>query len=382
MAGQVSEESAHVGTQDHEPEAFEQQEEGRLTQAEFAARVAAKREQAAQDGGFVEPPGADAPLTPEAKAALGITDEAVPPPVVEETDEDLDSLDDEDLDQRAEVEQEEGESDEDFYVRRYKTREDAEIGFAEKDATIERQFRELQELRERNEAIEQAVDAEPQQLDVQAWREWAEEQVENGLGERGAMAALAEGGEDGYDIYISAWQRSEDEEQRAIAFAFNNKVQRAFAERRVAAAMEAREPDRTPTEEAQLAQQRTASLYPDFDEYKEQMDRVATEPGLIPESTKAFLRTLANEGGLEGKAQVWDYLYQRAKALGAPKRAQAAQVERRQRRASADAAKTSAMVSSAEGTPTRTPLTEAEQEVIRYKNERRERWGLELLEEE
>jgi hypothetical protein len=39
-------------------------------------------------------------------------------------------------------------------------------------------------------------------------------------------------------------------------------------------------------------------------------------------------------------------------------------------------------VSSAEGTPTRTPLTEAEQEVIRYKNERRERWGLELLEEE
>jgi hypothetical protein len=177
--------------------------------------------------------------------------------------------------------------------------------------------------------------------------------------------------------------RAEDEEERTQALVLNNKVQRAFAEQRVLQQLQAQpqQPQQVgPTEEAQLAKQRVAEVYPDFNEYTEQMDRLVTEDGLLPEDTRTFLADLARTG-FEGKMRAWDYLYVAAKAIGAPSRRKAQEVERKRRKTSSDRAKVAAMVSRAEGAPTRTPLNEAEERELNYRNQLRERWNLPLVEE-
>jgi hypothetical protein len=353
-----------------------------MTQQQFAARVAAKREQAAQDAGWVEPPQPDAPVPEEMQSK----DEAEPvqPPVVV-TDEPEEPVappepgEEEEPEEELEPGEEEAEEG-DFYVGRYRDKESAEQGMREKDLTIDKLYR---ELHERNQAIEQALQqrefGQPQ-LDEEQWHSWAEEAVSNGVGPDGAMQALEAGGMDGYNIYLGHWMN--DEEDRARALAFNNMVMFSFAEQRASMQQQAFQEQRAPTEEAQLARQRAAAMYPDFDEYSEAMDRIAdVNNGLLPEQTRQWLTDLAKKG-LEGKTQAWDYLYQAAKATNAPNRRRAQEAERKQRRASGDRAKTQAMVSSAEGTPTRTPLTEAELTEIRYKNRLRERWDLPLLPEE
>jgi hypothetical protein len=365
-------------------EAWEEPGPDGLTPTQFAARVSAKREEAAQAAGWVKPPEPDAPL-PEGEKEPEAEAELVQSPPVEEEPPEVEEAEGEEVEgeepPEGEADLEEGEEEEgEFYARRYRDKESTEKGLDEKDATINQLYR---ELHERNLKIERAAEAEPAELDHGAWQSWAEEVVENGGGVQGAMAALEAGGEDGFDIYISAWSRSDDPEERAQALVFNNKVQRVFAERRVQQALQAeqRQPDRSSKEEAELAKQRAAATRPDFDQYTEAMDRLATEEGLLPEETKQWLADLAQDG-IEGKMRAWDYLYLAAKAMNAPSRRRAQEAERKQRRASGDRAKVQAMVSSSEATPTRTPLSEAELTVIRKKNELRERWGLEALPEE
>src|SRR5215471_17439484 len=88
--------------------------------------------------------------------------------------------------------------DEEFFFARYKTREEAERGKAEADATIDRLYRERAEWQQQQ---EQEVQGE-QQFDPQAWNEWAAETVATGAGEHGALAALHNGGTQAYDIYL------------------------------------------------------------------------------------------------------------------------------------------------------------------------------------
>jgi hypothetical protein len=389
MAGQGTDESVHAGTQDHAAEAFEEPGADGLTSAQFAARVAAKREQAAQDAGWIEPPQPDGPVPehlrePEAEPE-GQVEPLQPPEVVEEPEAEGEEPTDEVEGELEEGEiEDEDEEEGDFYLdaggSRYRTKEEAEDGFREQIKTINRLYR---ELHERNQAIEQALQEREQgqpQLDEEAWHGWAEEVVASGAGPDGAMAALERGGMDGYNIYLGHWMADEDDRARALTF--NNMVMFSYAERRAALQQEAFAEQRSPTEEAQLARQRAAAPYEDFEEYSETMDRlVKQEEGLLPEETRQQLAQMA-QSGLEGKRMAWDYLYQAAKAMGAPNRRKAQEAEKKQRRASGNAAKVAAMVSSSEATPTRTPLTEAELIVIRKKNELRERWGQELLPEE
>ena len=291
-----------------------------------------------------------------------------------EEDEPGEAEPDEEEEPEAEVEEE------DFYVRRYRTREEAERAYEEKDATIDRLYK---ELHERGQQIEQALQQRQaeQPLDTEAWQEWASEAVEQGAAEQGALEALRTGGREGYNIYLGAWMN--DEEQRGRALAFHTEVTLSLAEQtavmQTAPLLEQQRP--SATEEAELAKARVAARYEDFDQYAEARDRLIQEDGALPEETKAWLADLAREG-LEGKMKAWDYLHLAAVATGAPSRRRAQAAERKQRKASADRAKVAATVSSAEGTQTRTPLPEADLAVIRQKNVLREKWDLPLLPEE
>lgn len=273
--------------------------------------------------------------------------------------------------------EQEFEDNEDFFLARYRTKEAALEGMAEKDRMIDTLFRENHQLRDQREA-------EPQdrQLDVPAWKAWAEDQVEQGAGIAGAMQALERGGEDGYDIYFAEWAK--DEDQRAEALAFNNKVQRNIAKLEAQQAVEpALQRDRqdTAAADAVAAQQRVAAQHPDFAEYREEMDRIMVDDSVISPATKQFLAELAEQGP-DGKERAWEFVYMAAKATKAPTRRAAQAEAKKQRRASADADKVAATVSSAEGTAVSTPLSAEEREINRRKNVMRARNGMELLPEE
>jgi hypothetical protein len=390
MAGRDSKAKKVEAPEEFPDEAWEEPGEDGLTRQQFAARLSAKREQAAQDAGWVTTPQPDAEVeTEEQPVQPPVTDEPPPaaePETVEEEGEEEEGVAEEEAEEEAAEEPSEGEPEEEgeepeaeYYAGRYLTKDATEDGLREKDATINRLYRELHEQRQEIEQALQEREAGPQQLDTEAWNAWAEEAVSNGLGADGALAALSQGGQEGYNLYLGHWLNDEDE--RATALAFNNEVMLSFAEQRAAMQAESFREQRSPTEEAEVAKQRMAAARPDFNDYTETMDRLVEEPGLLPDETKQWLADLARSG-LDGKTRAWDYLYLAAVALGTPNRRKAQAEERRQRKVSSDNAKVQAIVSSAEATPTRTPLTEAELTEIRYKNRLRERWDLPLLTEE
>lgn len=348
-----------------------------LTPEQFSARLAVKREQAAQDAGWVQPPGPDEEIV-DAEAAEPPAEEDADPDAPEDEDEqpegEEETPDEEDPDADAEQDAE------DFYVGRYRTREDAEAGIAEQKRTIDRLYREMHEQREQR---QQQVEQPQQQVDPAAWNQWAVEAVENGAGERGAMEALQTGGQAGYDIYAAHWMASEDPAERAQAVAFNNEVTRAYAEQRAIAAVAPLLQDRqqaAAVDEAEHARAKIAARHEDFGEYEDEMNRLIEEE-VLPLETRQMLHGWATSG-LEGKVAAWDYLYAQAKASAVPRREQARTQERARRRTSGDAAKVAATVSSSEATPTRTTLTESERAVIGKKNELRKEWNLPLLDEE
>jgi hypothetical protein len=352
-----------------------------LNAEQLAARVAIKRQQAAQDAGWTVPPGMGADVEPLPEEEEKGEEEPEEEP--DEADEGEEAPEEGEEPEEAE-EDEEAEEPEDYYVSGYKTREAAEAGLAEKDRTIDRLFKELEDTRRGRAAEAEEAEQQPLELDVNAWNQWAAEAVEEGAGPQGAMAALEQGGPGGYDIYVAHWLASEEPGERARAIAFNNEVQRQLAPRYAVSALgpliaERQRQDKA--SEAQMAKQAVAERHPDFAEMEEKMDElVKSENGLIPPDTREWLAGLA-ESGLEGKVRAWEYLYMAASAASAPTRRRASEVEKKRRRASADRAKVAASVSSSEGTQTRTPPPASELAVIRKKNALRNEWGLPLLEE-
>jgi hypothetical protein len=369
--------------------AFDEPTDGMLTPEQFAARVAIKREQAAQDAGHTVPPGLGAdvePLPDEGTPDRDTeTDDEVETPDAEPEKPDTEEDTEEEAPEEPSAEEEEQEEDEEeFFLvtdsSRYKTPEAAAEAFSEKDRTIERLFKELNE-RDRQ---RQAEPQQPQEIDVRAWNEWAAQVVESGAGEHGAMEALRTGGQQGYDIYAAHWIGVDDVEERAKAQAFNNVVQREFAAQsalRAVSPLLAERQKQTEGQEAEAARERVKQQHPDFDDYADEMDKLITEPGLLSENVRQWLFDLSKQGA-EGKERAWDYLYMAAAAKAAPSRRKAADAERSRRRASADRAKVAATVSTSEGAATRTPLSEAELTEIRYKNRLRKEWGQPLLPEE
>jgi hypothetical protein len=359
-----------------------------MSENELATVIARKRAEALEAAGE-EPPQEETPAPPPPPEPPDPEDEAPPaeeeapaeeePEVEEEVDEEgertvaqaiADAVEDLPEDATAEERQEaEDRAVEDFYAGRYKTREEAERGIAEKDDTIQRLHRERAELRQQLEAAAAEQAAVP--LDTRAWQEWAEEQVESGAGQQGALEALREGGYEGYQIYLKAWL--EDDEGRADAVLFNNAMMMEIAQRAPAP-----EPERTPQEEAVAARALALQRRPDLVEYEDDMAAVVDQ--LAPE-TREWLKEEA-QSGVEGKARALEYLYLEARAGRAPRREAAQKRENARRRSSATAAKVDATVTSSEATPVRTPLSEAEQEALRVKNERRVAWGQEPLPEE
>src|SRR5499427_7397147 len=323
-------------------EAYEEVGEEGLNVPQLELRIRAKREQAMQDAGLLSPPGPDEPIeeVPE--------EEPESEPVEPE-----------------EPEQEERQ--EDFYLARYKTREEAERGHAEKDATIDRLYRERAE----------------QGFDPQAWSEWAAEAVANGAAEQGAMAALnaPNGGERALDIYIAHWM--DDPDQRGQALAFNNAATRHLATQLALQAVAPLLRDRQAQEtenEAVRARATLASRHPDYEEMEREMDRlVLEENGVLDDDQKQWLEDTAREKGFQGKVHVLEYLYSVASQTTTPQRRKAQAAERGRRKAASDAAKVSATVSSSEATGTRTPLSEAELAVRAKKNAIRAKLGQPLL---
>jgi hypothetical protein len=283
----------------------------------------------------------------------------------------LDELPDDATQEERDAAEEQARSE--FYVGRYKTREDAERGIAEQKLTIDRQFNEMKRMRE---ALAAQPEPQQQQLDLPQWEEWAQREVENGAGERGAIAALENGGYQGYQIYLKAWL--DDEDGRADAMLFNNAMMMEVADARAQAATAPIEQSADPGLVMVEARRMVEAKRPDLGEYESAMVEVVEQ---LDEGTRAWLTEQAQEGA-EGQARVLDYLYLEARTRTAPKQAEAAAREAERRATSARRAKVGATVASAEATPARTPLNEAELAVIRTKNVRRKEWGLEPLPEE
>jgi len=335
-------------------EAYEEVGEEGLNVPQLELRIRAKREQAMQDAGLLSPPGPDEPI------------EEVP--------------EEEPESEPVEPEEPEQEQQEDFFFGRYKTREEAERGHAEKDATIDRLYR---ERAERGQQQEQQAQGEEQGFDPQAWSEWAAEAVANGAAEQGAMAALnaPNGGERALDIYIAHWM--DDPDQRGQALAFNNAATRHLATQLALQAVAPILQDRQAQEaerEAVRARATLASRHPDYEEMEREMDRlVLEENGVLDDDQKQWLEDTAREKGFQGKVHVLEYLYSVASQTTTPQRRKAQAAERGRRKAASDAAKVSATVSSSEATGTRTPLSEAELAVRAKKNAIRAKLGQPLL---
>jgi hypothetical protein len=361
------------------PEAFEEIE-GQPTLPQLEARIRVKREAAEQDAGImqsphhaddiepIEPPSDAEPTQEEVGADDHETTEPEESEVEEEQPED------------AEPEEDDGEE---FFVGRYRTKEDVEAGIREKDATIARLFRERIDREQGPGQQQPQPEQGGPQLDQAAWSEWAQTAVEEGQGVQGALAALERGGPQGYDIYVAHWLESDDPSERAQAHAFNNEVTRQYAaqEARKAVQPEIERVRSTPPDDPVAVRQAFAAKHPDFEQLEPEMDRLILEEGALDMETKSWLADLASQGGA-GKQRALEYLYMTAAATRAPVRAAVAKEERQRRKVSADEAKLAATVSSAEGSSTRTPLPEAELAVVRRRNAIREKAGMPLLPEE
>jgi hypothetical protein len=363
------------------PEAFEEIE-GQPTLDQLETRIRAKREQAEQDAGIMQSPHHADDIEPIEPPAV---EEPTEEPVEEEVDDDqADEAEEpeaeEEQPEEAHLEEDDGEE---FFVGRYRTKEDVEAGIREKDATIARLFRERIDREQGPGEQPQQPDQDGPVLDRAAWSEWAQTAVEEGQGVQGALAALETGGQQGYDIYVAHWLESDDPSERAQAIAFNNEVTRQYAAQnaRQAVQPEIERVRSTPPDDPQAVRQAFAAKHPDFEQLEPEMDRLILEDGALDVETKQWLADLAEQGGA-GKQRALEYLYMTAAATRAPVRAKVAKEERQRRKVSADEAKLAATVSSAEGSSTRTPLPEAELAVVRRRNAIREKAGMPLLPEE
>lgn len=279
-----------------------------------------------------------------------------------------------------EREQARQEARDEFFLGTYRSKEDAERGLAEKDETLKRLFSEKNLLEQRLREAEdrrQQEEAEPQELDLPAWDQWALEQVEAGAGQAGAMAALREGGYEGYQVYLRHWLASEDPAERAEATLYNNEVVMSIAEVRAAVASQQARQQPSAAEQREQAYAQLKLRRPDLDDYHEQMTAIVSE---LPQEDILFLRRLA-ETGVEGQMRATEWLYQEAKSRGSST-SEAQKVERQRRKASAAAATVQATSPSAEGTSSRTPPPAAEAEALKRKAGIRERMNLKPLDDE
>lgn len=331
-----------------------------------------------------EPVGAD----PDGADPVGSDPTPSEPEVVEPTEEEQEAAEEaadaaaDALGEDATEEEREAarqEARDEFFLGTYKTKDDAEKGLREKDDTINRLFSERDRLLREADERRQQEEQQPEEIDLPAWEQWAADQVAAGAGENGAMAALREGGYDGYQVYLRHWMTATNEdgepdaEARAQAVLYNNEVVMSIAEVRAAAAAERARRQPSAKEATEQANELVRTKRPDFDEYGEAMTQVVSE---LPAEDLRYLKSLT-ESGVEGQAKALDIVYLEAKARG-PKTSAAQQVERNRRKASAAAATVAATSVTAEGTSSRTPPPAAEAEGIRRKQGIRARQNLEI----
>ena len=349
--------------------------DGDLTAQDLQARINIKREAMYQDEGILGPSTADPEVEPLEPPEV-VADE--PEVDSEEGQEEPEVGEEPEAEPEAEdAEVDTPEAEEEFFVGRYRTREAAEAGLAEKDRMIDQFFREREAFATREAEQQQG----PQELDQRAWHEWAEEAVATGAGERGALEALSQGGAEGYDIYLGHW--ASDPEQAPFAHAFNNEVQRQFAEARAMQAVTPlmqREQAQNADNEARQAKELVAAQYPDFAELEETMNRLINDPSALPAETRGRLAQMASIG-VEGKIHAWDFLYQAASASKGRTRGRAQRKQDAAGKEASDRAKIAATVSSAEGTQPRTSRTATEEYVLQKRNAIRARLGQPLIEE-
>jgi hypothetical protein len=277
-------------------------------------------------------------------------------------------------------------AEEEYFVGTYKTKEDAERGFEEKNLTIDRLYSEVNDLKQQISEAKEEAPAEVK-IDPVVWDNWAAEQVAAGNGEQAALAALREVGYSGYEIVMRNWLAvTENDEmtaeeaarERAEAIMFKDAVLLEMTEARATSVAQQQDAKPDSAEAQNQAHAIALAKYPDLDQYTAEM-RAEVEQ-MQPED-RAFLKQLA-EDGVEGSARALEMVFLRAKAKKGPssqERAQAA--ETRRRIASEDAATLAATTSTSEGVATRTPPPRIVDYALERKRGIRERQNLPPLEE-
>lgn len=136
---------------------------------------------------------------------------------------------------QAEAAEEEGEPSEpeeqedDFYLGRYKTREEAERGWLEKEQMISRQGDELAQMRERMSQFEGYLAGQAQQGDPGDFEAWAEAKIEGGDAWGGASEALDAALQSGDPVYVDAYYEQWKEIDPAEATRFRVMVDNQIA---------------------------------------------------------------------------------------------------------------------------------------------------------
>ncbi len=272
--------------------------------------------------------------------------------------------------------------------RTYASREEVEADLEAKERLIGKHGTRLDEMQRKLDDLEQQRQeeaAQPQQLNLPEWEQWAQEQVAGGAGEAGAMAALEEGGYEGLQVYLRHWLTVAESEtmteqqaaqQRAQAVLFNNEIIMQIAETRAAAAAEAKRQEPTAQDLSVQAHEIVKAKYADLDEYADAMAEVVTN---MSDEDAAFLRDIGQDG-VRGRAKVLELVYREAKQSGATRKQKAQKVADARVDASAEAATLAATTSTTEGIAARTPPPAAEQVGLDRKRGLRERQGLEPLE--
>jgi len=290
---------------------------------------------------------------------------------VEEPEEGTEEAAEEEEETEAEEPVEDG-----FFIARYKSREEAERGLAEKDATIQRLYD------ERNQQLQyqQPEPEGPVQIDVEQWIEWAGEEIQRRDPREVFAEAVSHGGEDAGFLVIDAMYATGEPSMMREATTLATDYRMAYAQ---AVESQQRAPEIQRQQQAEVQRQAVqaraamVNAYPDYEQVEAEMNSLVDS---LDSQTRVILEEVS-KAGEEGKRFVLWTLYNAARSETPERLVEAKVTQLRKADERSRSKKIAASVASATASPERTPLTEAERDDLAVKNRIRKGAGLPLLDE-
>ena len=278
------------------------------------------------------------------------------------------------VEEEPEVEPEAQEEEGDFFVLRYKNREEAERGYAEKEATTQRANQRAAAAEQRQAELEEQLAAFQQyqqqsvQIDPNEWMEWAQESLQYVTPDQVWQRAWDEGGPTAADVVIQAMYISDNPAVRRYATQYDNALGRAFEQQEQAPELERQRQERAAQGYAQEAVSARAEMirrHPDYEQAEDEMISFLTS---LDDNDRVILEQVAQAGGTVGKIHALSYLYNAVRSETPERLVEARVAERKKAEERSRAKKINATVALATASPERTPLTEAEREDIVIRN--------------